>query len=687
MPSTRNNSVRKLARQERTNRFALQPLQQSLALCLTLCSLAPSALHAATNRDDPRQVVSDPPRLELRSTDTAEPPLLGAEQAAGEDTGPREAYVDLNVTYTEGTLRNPASPNRYDTVKLRSYQGTGIDPDVPFISPMLETRPGDTLRINLNNQLPDDPTCTTPPGGINDPHCFNGTNLHTHGLWISPSGNSDNVLLSIEPQVSFQYEYNIPADHPAGTFWYHTHLHGSTALQVSSGMAGALVIRGDRQPTLARTGDLDTLLKPSDEQPFKERVLVLQQIQYACRHKDGKIKTNADGTYRCDKGDVGEIDNYDLFGPGQWAASGRYTSINGRVLPFFEDAQAGNVERWRVIHGGVRDTVNLQFRKLRPGAGSAQNLSAAEQDSFIAQNCSAPPLPQHLVAADGLTLKQTLRQEQTIYQPGYRWDSLMVFPEAGTYCVIDAAAPATASVDRPAPSRQLLGLVRVAEGRSVQGNISKYLVNELSIAAERNILNREVRDTVIRDLRDGLRLSRFVPHADIEDNEVTGTQELSFNITKQGEAFNFLVDGEPFKPGRIDRTLPLGGVDEWTLRSDAVSHPFHIHVNPFQVVRILDPNGRDVSEVGAIDDAGGTPDPQYPSLKGVWKDTLWVKNLADFGTPPEYYTVVVRTRYQRYIGDFVLHCHILDHEDQGMMQLIRVALPDAKGKPATGHHH
>lgn len=49
-----------------------------------------------------------------------------------------------------------------------------------------------------------------------------------------------------------------------------------------------------------------------------------------------------------------------------------------------------------------------------------------------------------------------------------------------------------------------------------------------------------------------------------------------------------------------------------------------------------------------------------------------MKNLV----PPGQYTVVVRTRYQRHIGDFVLHCHILDHEDQGMMQNVRIALPD-----------
>ncbi len=113
--------------------------------------------------------------------------------------------------------------------------------------------------------------------------------------------------------------------------------------------------------------------------------------------------------------------------------------------------------------------------------------------------------------------------------------------------------------------------------------------------------------------------------------------------------------------------------------TEVVSHPFHIHINPFQVVRILDPSGKDVSALGAVDDAGGMVDPQYPGLKGVWKDTLWVKNLVPPPGPPGQYTIVVRTRYERYIGDFVLHCHILDHEDQGMMQNVRIALPDGKG--------
>src|SRR5262249_47564279 len=158
---------------------------------------------------------------------------------------------------------------------------------------------------------------------VNQPHCFNATNLHAHGVWVSPAGNSDNVLLAINPDVTFQYEYNIPVDHPAGTFWYHPHRHGSTALQVSSGMAGPLIVKGTRLPEPKRTGDVDTLLRYADGSFFAERIVLFQQIQYACRDASGQIKVRRDDQGRvvawvCDPGDVGAIDKYDQFGPPTW---------------------------------------------------------------------------------------------------------------------------------------------------------------------------------------------------------------------------------------------------------------------------------------------------------------------------------------------------------------------------------
>lgn len=681
--------------------FASTTKKKRSGLSMALCALA--AIGATTVQaqadTDTERLVKDPPLLDIKRRALGR--LLKAVPPGKAQPPSNEGSLDLNVVYTDGQLWNPAA-RRYDPVRLRSYQGTRVDPKTPFISPMLSIKPGDTIRVALHNKLPKDPTCLETGGNVNVPHCFNGTNLHTHGLWVNPAGNGDNVLISINPGVSFEYEYNVPSDHPAGTFWYHTHLHGSTALQVSSGMAGALIIRGSRPPVKEAdgkitTGDIDTLLKPTRAQAFKERVVVMQQIQYACRDAQGKIKTNPDGTYRCDTGDVGMIEGtnggntgYDLFGPGDWAASGRYTSLNGVVLPTFKEAKAGQIERWRVIHGGVRDTINLEFRKLRTGAPSLLGLRAADNDAFIRQNCTGEPLPQHLVAADGLTLGGVMKRSQTVFQPAYRWDALMVFPSAGRYCVIDTAAPASANVDRTAPSRQLMGMVDVAAGRNVPADITRYLTEELVAAANAN-MPADVRPTVINDLRTGLKLSSFEPHRTIDKGEVTGTQTLVFNIvpgTTGGTPTQFQVNGKAFEPGRVDRVLKLHGVDEWTLTSDFVSHPFHIHVNPFQVVRILDPKGRDVSGPDAVDDADGTVDTQYRGLKGVWKDSLWVKNIANPpGSPGGVYTVVVRTRYQRYIGDFVLHCHILDHEDQGMMQLIRVALPDGAGGTSQGHRH
>lgn len=645
---------------------------------------------AAAQSED--RTVHNPPPMEAREGVAPKATLLAMPPQAPA-TG-RDKQIELNVGYIDSAIYNPAT-GRKDRVRLRGYSGEKIDPARPYVAPTIQVAPGDTVRVTLNNKLPADPSCVGHREDPNVPHCFNGTNLHAHGLWVSPAGNGDNVLLSINPGVSFQYEYNIPPDHPAGTFWYHSHRHGSTALQVSSGMAGALIVRGDRLPTAQGNGDIDTLLRGRDGQPMPDRVLVLQQIQYACLDAQGAIKVERNEAgevvaWPCDPDDIGGIEFYTdpggngLFGPGTWTQSGRFTSINGVVLPTFA-GKAGRIERWRLIHAGVRDTISLEFRAVKAGAPPLERIKAAEADKFIADNCTGEPLPYHLIAADGLTMAAAQQVTRATMQPGYRNDALLVFPKAGKYCVINASIPAAASVSRETTSRRLLGVVLVEDGRPVE-DIGGYVRREL-VAVARKAMPAAVRERVIADLRDGLRLGKFVPHADIGDDEVTGTQSLTFFIDTAAAPPQFQINGRPYDPNRIDRVLTLGAADEWTLQSRFASHPFHIHINPFQIVRILDPQGRDVSVPGAVDDAGGAPDPQYPGLKGVWKDTLWVKSLtppAPASTGP--YTIVLRSRYERYIGDFVLHCHILDHEDQGMMENVRIDLPDGQGGTAAPRH-
>jgi FtsP/CotA-like multicopper oxidase with cupredoxin domain len=333
----------------------------------------------------------------------------------------------------------------------------------------------------------------------------------------------------------------------------------------------------------------------------------------------------------------------------------------------------GVPERWRMIHAGVRETINFEIRHKTTDA-VATDLAQADTESWIEANCGAP-IDYTVVAQDGLTMSAAQVRNQAVLQPGYRVDALVTFAEPGDYCVVDGDAPAAGAVDGTAPSRRLLGIVTATGTAQPEAGTSAWLVNWLKASAGR-VYPADVAARVRADLDDGFKLSGFVWHLDVGDDELTGTQTLVFNIDTSATPPTFEIDGEPYSPDIVPRKLMLGGVDEWTLQSDLAGHPFHIHVNPFQVVEILNEGGTDVSDIGATDNG----DPQYAGLKGVWKDTLFVKN--DTG---KKYTVVVRTRYERYIGAFVLHCHILDHEDQGMMQNVEIYMPDGKGGIIEGH--
>ena len=91
----------------------------------------------------------------------------------------------------------------------------------------------------------------------------NFTNIHLHGMHVSPNGISDNVSRSCPPQQQLHYEYKIPIDHSPGTFWYHPHRDQASALQLASGMLGALVVEDDNQtlpPVLAAMDEVVLVL-------------------------------------------------------------------------------------------------------------------------------------------------------------------------------------------------------------------------------------------------------------------------------------------------------------------------------------------------------------------------------------------------------------------------------------------
>jgi FtsP/CotA-like multicopper oxidase with cupredoxin domain len=99
-----------------------------------------------------------------------------------------------------------------------------------YTPPTLQVEPGDMIKLRLRN------------------FGYQSTNLHYHGLAVTPMGTGDNVFLELEAGLSFDYEFPIPADHAQGMFWYHPHLDPMLNTQLSGGMAGALIVGDILEP-------------------------------------------------------------------------------------------------------------------------------------------------------------------------------------------------------------------------------------------------------------------------------------------------------------------------------------------------------------------------------------------------------------------------------------------------------
>lgn len=637
------------------------------------------------------------PDVELRLLQ--EPPTLKARARPANRAASRrdefEKSYDMYIRYANGSIYNPTTA-KHDKVRLRSYQQTdglaldGRDENAAtFMAPTVVMAPGQTVRFKLHNRLkplPAEQCATTDINAARPRGCFNDTNLHAHGLWVSPSGNSDNVLISIKPGVDFEYEYNIPIDHPAGTFWYHPHQHGATAMQVASGMAGALVVEGERYPTATANGDLDVVLKqfqPDDGSGSAGEVMLLQQIPYDCP------SNSLTPARPCDKDAVGVLEDFDqVEDKNAWLKSGRYTSVNGKVQPVLK-MKTQRLYRWRLIDTGFQATVVLRIRRANDPQKLFQALGVANQDKDVMALCDGEDVTQFEVASDGLTHDRIIPRTLNYLQPGYRSDILFSLPKAGAYCVYAETNVNNMTTMHDVNNTRLIGVIAAksnakASARARAGESPRdFLLAELRNAVKSlpgAQLPDSVKSTILGDLDDGLKLGKFVPHASFSEaakEAMRGKKKeyATFNIATVDGKTRFMVEGKPedaptpemkyvYDPHRVDHTLVLGTEQMWELASKNGNHPFHIHVNPFQIIGITH-----------ID--GGTVDAQYKDLIGTWKDTLLVM---------ENHKIEIATRYQRYIGEYVLHCHILEHEDQGMMQNVKVVLPDGKGGGDLGGH-
>jgi FtsP/CotA-like multicopper oxidase with cupredoxin domain/peroxiredoxin len=457
----------------------------------------------------------------------------------------------LTVEYGDNKIQG-------ERVHLRSYNGQ-------LVGPTLRAKPGDVFKIRVDNRLPEIPEASA--HAINVPHALNSTNIHTHGLHVSPEGNSDNPYRDIKPGQAQDYEIKIPKNHVAGTFWYHPHRHGSVALQVSSGMSGALIIEGG----------LDDV---TEIKAAHDRIFVFQQIPFD---------------------DKGQVENLPILYDGKpvkhWHETGRFTTINGAALPVIT-LRPGEVERWRFIHAGVHEliTVRLDGHKL------------------------------HEIATDGIPLGRMAARNGVELQPGNRSDVLIKAGAPGIYLLRDADLPADGALQASEKPERFLAKVVVA-------GPAKEM-----------------------DLPESAALAGFAPFKEITDEEIQGRKTtLVFRADEEHKPPRYFIDDRQFDPVSVPRRVLLGTAEEWTLSSTEGNHPFHLHVNPFEVIK-RDP------ETGKI-------------VERVWRDTVLVAAKKP---------VTIRVRYLDFTGKTVLHCHNLAHEDLGMMQNIEMVRTPAELKKTTG---
>lgn len=571
------------------------------------------------------------------------------------------------------------------TINLRQYSFTDDTGKVVtgFPGPTLRIRKpsspngvGDALKIKLVNDLPyaSDDKCNDPcpatgaqcsTGTYTLPNCFHGnntTNLHFHGLHVSPQAPQDYVLLSLEPRppvgsnppavnahahegtvASGSYQYAVDPlrwTQPDGTDWYHPHKHGSTALQVGNGMAGALIVEGPFDDWLR--GWYATAYK-EQKTTLTEKVMVLQQV-------------------------------HDLNFTTATPAATSLPLINGLTQPHVT-MRPGEVQRWRLIGATMEASAQLQldFSSLSTDGTTKVAQIAMDGVQFSPDNYDAQPMMQSTVPGGP---PNTFR-----LSPGNRADFLVQAPVTpGVYKVrfqafgrIQNQALAT-RLSTPGAKRKLKG------GKAPQHEDLPDFLKAIAAATG----GTPVLLTIVVDNKScgtNCPVMAFPPYSDwpkmpdyLADIERPGKKEnLQFDfLPKPGAApgvqpqtFAISINNnapKQYTSQCVDFSPAIGTTEEWTLSQNQPAinntpfHVFHIHTNAFQLMTL--PPAR----------------PGHKPPEPVWMDSITLPNSGN---------VVIRQRFEEFTGQFVLHCHFLGHEDRGMMLGVQTVCPNGKFGYAT----
>jgi suppressor of ftsI len=391
------------------------------------------------------------------------------------------------------------------------------------------------------------------------------TNLHFHGLHVSPDAPQDDVLsMMAMPGQTLHYVVDIPADQPPGLYWYHTHPHGESYQQSLDGMSGAIVVDGiDRYVPEVRS--------------MEERILILRDAEL---HQDDTASTALKNQVQLSASRCG-------------AASGdpaRIFTVNGVVRPRISIAP-GERQFWRIVNASPDLYADLEI--------DSEQMTVVALDGM--------PLAYHDPG------RRTEQFRHLLLAPAGRVEAIVTGPKVGTHVSLRSLCVDTGSDGDPNPEMVLADL---DESVSAHPHLAPSQPSQLP-AVYKPLPNR---------LRTSLEKS-----------------EPQFVVTFTEDKKGFYINNRKYTPSDGPMTtVKVGQYIHWRVVNNThEDHPFHIHQVHFLVYQ----------ENGA------------QKKRPEWMDTV---NIAPGGSADlimDFTDPIIR-------GMSLFHCHLLKHEDKGMMAKI-----------------
>lgn len=558
---------------------------------------------------------------------------------------PREAF-------TQTRPRNIRLTVRQDGTRL-CYVANDIAE-----APLIRVGQGETFQITLRNEITD-PSAEAkmmPIGTLDQPnpaipktagmltvepgmsHKFTGrTNLHVHGFSVPPTVPADEVLDGcVDPAVGparcgqreWTYTYQVPADMPPGLYWYHPHMHGEVQAQMLMGLSGPIVVEG---PDDKRRRDAE----------IPDRIFVVRQRQ----DNDAKLAAASVAGPRGIAVAPPAASKTMLAGPGidtkhELACTDKpaIDEITLNDAPVVDGTPGDDqLAPLQITQGGIE-----YWRVLNAATDAFLDLALVDEDGTA--------LPIRIAARDGAPIRDTggaLTTEPQLVPPAGRVEFYVTAPKLGHKAYFVSHAVDTGCAGDRVPERRLAVLTTV----ELVGGSDTIASSPMPSGAP----------TLFSGLL-AAKTDRERTIAFAEYPRPGKSDQTDFYIAERRPG----VTLKPYHMGSAPIiTVPANAVEEWVIENWTNEvHAFHIHQVHF---RVLEMNGRSLADAPLLDTI------TVPAASGG--DVT----LQDKGEPGR---VRIKLSFPASLaGDIPFHCHLVDHEDAGMMGVLRVTAPQSAERP------